>query len=234
MTKAPNKIRVSRNYEDVLRQLGVRPKVLDAYGPRILMYTAFLGGLGAMVVWPIDEGLRRAGGILAATAFLLGFQQFYAVRRERALEKIRELRIVANDMLVNFEDSRELLPHFWPEDEPEKTITKDIYVHQEIANLEYALEQYKYGFLTSRETMRVAVVFGSRCGSEQFKNLATRYASGFGYYTSTQRAVAMLADNYEEWSPAAREFGLTTEVSDEEQPSDEESTSSDNDDGRSG
>ncbi len=92
------------------------------------------------------KGYQVAGGVLALGAFLVGYHQWRAARRETSMDRFYDRLKIANDNLAKLEDTNPF----------------HMYVFSELDNLEYVIEKYRLGYMSPDQALRGLRTFQSR------------------------------------------------------------------------
>lgn len=183
-----------------LKRMGFRRNSAVVWGPQIgvgvVVLLAFAAG--ALVHYyptgnPRIEGKDVVALVIAAGAFVMGFQQWGAVRREASLERTYERLDRANDHLYECAAARPLLHPAYRDSEQ---YLRDLYVCIELDNLEYTIEKYRMGYMAPRNAYRAMETFRSRCfNSPEFRKLARRCARNHVYNGETRVVVERILDD---------------------------------------
>lgn len=137
------------------------------------LYVAHTSGLGG------SDASDIAGSVFGVGAFLLAYQQWRAARYEASLDKYYDRLDVVNSRL-------EALPG---------VDSSAMYVFVELDSLEYVIEKYKLGYISSEHAFRGLKTFRLHChdlelprldrSRMQFKDIATRLIKVGGYHRTT-------------------------------------------------
>ncbi|MBC7456008.1 MAG: hypothetical protein H7335_20380 [Massilia sp.] len=118
-------------------------------------------------------------------AFFIAYQQWRAARFEASMDKYYDRLDVANRRLENLEGIN----------------AYSMYVFMELDNLEYVIEKYKLGYITSEQAFRELKAFYRHCRNikiegKLFRNLALELVHDAGYQATTCLVVKKVYDDF--------------------------------------
>jgi hypothetical protein len=93
-----------------------------------------------------SRGAALATAVLALGAFIVGYHQWRAARRETSMDRFYDRLEIANDRLAALEG----IDAF------------HMYVYSELDNLEYVIEKYRLGYMSPEQALRGLRTFQSR------------------------------------------------------------------------
>lgn len=124
------------------------------------------------------KGATIAAAVLALGAFIVGYHQWRAARRETSMDKFYERLKTANDRLAEL-----------------KADKFEMYVYAELDNLEYVIEKYRLGYMGPDQALRGLETFRSRLEGDRgaaFAGKVKQVLGKVGYSTSTQNIVRQI------------------------------------------
>ena len=139
--------------------------------------------LGTTQVLVISSGRTSkastiATAVLALGAFIVGYHQWRAARRETSMDKFYDRLNVANSRLEDVGIDPFIL-----------------YVYAEMDNLEYVIEKYRLGYMSPDQALRGLKAFQSRLRGvkgEDFKKLALVSLDNSAYSPNTCKVVNLV------------------------------------------
>jgi hypothetical protein len=151
-----------------------------------------LGALGR-------KGSETATAVFALGAFLIAYQQWRAARYEASMDKYYERLDVANRRLEALKGVDSYV----------------MYVFTELDNLEYVIEKYKLGYISSEQAFRGLKTFRAHCRNiaienmdgkkELFRDLACHLVGIAGYQATTSIVVKNICADFKSPLPPAAE-----------------------------
>ena len=130
-----------------------------------------------------SRSIAGATALFALGAFIVGYHQWRAARRESSMDQYYSRLHIANQQLAVLEGVRPL----------------DMYVFSELDNLEYVIEKYRLGYMDARQALRGLETFQRRLyglkGSE-FAAFAEVTVARSGYNATTRRVVQQVVADW--------------------------------------
>lgn len=145
----------------------------------------------------------------ALVVFCFGLYQWRYIRTEISMDKFYERLDRANQKVDSFQAARTLVTHLYSvstvtavkENAPlpdyvldREEYEKDRYVYTELDNLEYVIEKYSIGFMSTQNAYRGVQCFSSRCFSIDFSKRALRLVKLAGYNDNTIGVVEIIVE----------------------------------------
>jgi hypothetical protein len=147
------------------------------------------------------NGPQTATTTIAFGAFMLGYFQWLAARRENSMDKYYERLELADRRLNEWPAARSLFRSAPDgQDETTEALTlyhRTMYAYYELDNLEYAIEKYKLGYISADIALRALRTFQSRCAAEDFRSLARACVVTAGYQPSTAKTVSNVCREFQ-------------------------------------
>lgn len=129
------------------------------------------------------SGVELGRLLLAGGAAFIALEQWGAARQEISLDRFYDRLDRANKLLGECDDARALMNPDWRKRE---VYEPAMYACVELDNLEYAIEKYSLGYMTSRNAHRALRTFNSRCErSAGFRREVREALACHGYNRST-------------------------------------------------
>ena len=184
-----------------LAQYGVY-RTLDArIVPILLLALAILVPL--LVFWmfrlspSVDYATRIATVMAACFAMILGYHQWRASRHDASIDKYYDRLDALDRRLDSSESARALVSHFWAGSSLfSLSYEEAMYIYAELDILEYSIEKYRMGFMSSMLALRAVNSFRSRCRSEIFSQQAAFLVRYAGYTPRTINAVTVITSHH--------------------------------------
>jgi hypothetical protein len=129
------------------------------------------------------DGAGAATAVLAVGAFLIGYNQWRSAKHETSMERYYERLKLANE-------ARSCLTG-----DEHKIDPLDLYIFVELDNLEYVIQKYRLGYMTSEQALRGVRTFLSRPKIQGFRERLSGYSDLVelaGYHPETQALVQSL------------------------------------------
>ena len=127
------------------------------------------------------NGIQVATAVVALGAFILGYQQWRSARFETSIDKFYERLEASNRKLHEWTTARELIGAL----DNQLNFQQSMYVFSEIDNLEYVIQKYKYGYMSTDQALRGVKTFKSRCIHDKFRERAQSCLEMGGYNPET-------------------------------------------------
>jgi hypothetical protein len=141
--------------------------------------------LGVLAQLYIDtqklNGIQVATGVVTLGAFVLGYQQWRSARFEASIDKFYERLEASNKKLHEWTTARELIGAI----DNQLNFQQSMYVFSEIDNLEYVIQKYKYGYMSTDQALRGVKTFKARCKHDKFRERAESCLEMGGYNVGT-------------------------------------------------
>jgi hypothetical protein len=174
----------------VLEGFGYTQTLQARYGYRALIVTIVLGALGVLLhcAFAGSAGTPQAAvtALVGGAALWLGFHQWRLARSEITLDKFYERLAATNDRRVQWWSKPREHPSFEVIDYGTR-----MYIHLEMDNLEYSIEKYRIGWMSSNNAYTTLRTFCQRCLDRDFRDRArTLVDSNIGYHPLTRKVVA--------------------------------------------
>lgn len=168
------------------------------YGPSITLTGIILISLASgVIIQLLNKGI---GGPQAATAaatlgaLAFAYKQWRAAREEISLDKFYDRLDRANKTLNECKSARELMNPDWSREDSIPSYEHSMYIFMELDNLEYAVEKYSLGYMSSANAYRALSTFKSRCNKpSKFRDHVLACAGSFGYNQATINVVELTA-----------------------------------------
>lgn len=192
-----------------MKFLGFDRDIMPIWVVTMLIMIATLAS-GGTALWAWFHFVQRdsapsaehLGAVVGLAVFLASLHQWVQARAEYSLEKYYERLNSSNELLNRWESARALLGQYW---ESNDVYERLMYIYVELDNLEYCLEKYRRGYMTTPDAYRGLRTFYSRCTSPEFRRLAIVHARQAGYKPEIIRIVENVARHIEGGTdPAAR------------------------------
>lgn len=106
------------------------------------------------------EGMEVGRILLATGGIFIALEQWIAARQEVSLDRFYDRLDRANKMLGECTGARALMHDAWRDKE---VYEPAMYACVELDNLEYAIEKYSLGYMTTRNAHRALRTFSARC-----------------------------------------------------------------------
>jgi hypothetical protein len=187
-------LRTEREQLAELKRLGFVRSLWVSWGAAsLVVLVALLAVVGPVVlrlprqIFQDVTGKDFATLVFAVGGFVVTFHQWRAARREASLERFYDRLDRVNHHLRDCEAARSVLrPDFANREFYERAFL----AFTELDNLEYAIEKFRAGYMSTRNAHRAADTFRSRCaGSAEFQWFAYRCVHDYGYSDTTRRVV---------------------------------------------
>ncbi|MEG3437577.1 hypothetical protein V0288_10645 [Pannus brasiliensis CCIBt3594] len=135
-----------------------------------------------------------AGAVAALGTAIVASIQWLETKQDASLDKFYDRINLTNEQLSCCRKVCDMFPYFWDETgkKPRESI---MYVYLELDNLEYAIAKYQHGSMEIEIAFRSLKTFLSRCQSQDFLDMATKYVKrSIGYSDITKVVVNKIAD----------------------------------------
>lgn len=123
-----------------------------------------------------SKGATVAAAVLALGAFIVGYHQWRAARRETSMDRFYDRLDIANRRLATLEG----IDPF------------HMYVFSELDNLEYVIEKYRLGYMSPEQALRGLRTFQSRIkgsNGQEFAEFAEETLDKSAYSPNTCHVV---------------------------------------------
>jgi len=136
------------------------------------------------------DGSKVATAVVALGALILGYQQWRYMRFETSIEKFFEKLETINKRLVESDTLRDLLDAV----DEKANYQQSMYVFAEIDNLDYVMQKYQYGFMSSEQALRGVRTFRARCVHRKFRDRAAGCLEVGGYGNEIKEVFRRICD----------------------------------------
>ncbi len=178
-----------RQHGQVLKQAGFSRHWAVRYIPWLLISITVVAAIVVGILMQSQtgrDGVQAAAGLVAFGAVIAGYWQWMQARHEIAFDKFYERLNLANQRLDTWPAARGLINPLWSGDAGRDQFHREMYVFTELDNLEYAIEKYKLGYMSTTNAYRALETFMARCRpSRDFCEAALRLVRGNNGYTET-------------------------------------------------
>jgi hypothetical protein len=139
------------------------------------------------------NGIQVATAVVALGAFILGYQQWRSARFETSIDKFYERLEASNRKLHEWTTARQLIGAL----DDQLSFQQSMYVFSEIDNLEYVIQKYKYGYMSTDQALRGVKTFKARCIHDKFRERAGSCLEMGGYNRETREVFGKVCEEIE-------------------------------------
>ena len=164
------------------------------FGPRVTILIITISSLALGIVTQLlnkgISGPQVSTAVATLGAFAFAYKQWRAAREEISLDKFYDRLDRANRILNDCKSARELMNPDWLNEGSSPSYEHSMYIFMELDNLEYAIEKYSLGYMSSVNAYRALSTFRSRCEkASKFREHVLACARNFGYNQVTVNVV---------------------------------------------
>jgi hypothetical protein len=150
----------------------------------VSLAVALMIGLGQSTPTSTAPVEALVTAVIGSFALIVGFYQWQQARSEISLDRFYERLAATNDKRVEW----------WSERRENARLMDDyrvrMYIHLELDNLEYSIQKYQSGWMSSENAYTALRTFCQRCREPGFREAARELVDGnIGYHPLTGRVV---------------------------------------------